>query len=238
MPFGEDRNDPSFRSLPVAASDSNVALEETGAREFTTLPWVRVQAGRIVDRPSTSPSEELRAIARAHGELVIVDDDGLRGREPALELYQQASRSRSMWIDAGSRRVGDIADLFVAGASRVTARWNLVHDLDAFEDAAAVSDSLYLGLEIASGSVLAHRRAGFPAGHLANIATEAGTGIVFILRDLTDATVDLLRSLASDFSQAPERWVFQETVAGAPLATAEGGFQGAILPLGDTEARP
>jgi len=60
------------------------------------------------------------------GETVYVKDfDGIEKNVPNLNIYQKLSDKHNMWIDAGPRTFGDVVDIVMAGANRITITGNL-----------------------------------------------------------------------------------------------------------------
>jgi hypothetical protein len=189
--------------------------------------------------PPSSAAETLRAVARRFHEAVVVDEGGLAGREPALNLFQDASRNRALWIDAGARSVDEAADLFVAGASRVTLRWALLPGREALEDAVSISEGVYLGVEANGLGLRNNRRDRTPWASLAEALVGSGAGVV-VLDEGPEGPSDGAKAAAEVFSAVGERWYFG-TLAGDARTTAmiaEAGFTGAILPLPNVEPPP
>lgn len=125
---------------------------------FPVLPLVQVRAGALVGPPAgrgpevraVEPAEAaLRRLARAAGEVVLVDLDGIETNSPDFLLLRDAARRHEIWHDGGAREASDVADAFVAGAKRVTVRWSLVDGLEELEVMADLAEpgALYLGLE-------------------------------------------------------------------------------------------
>lgn len=60
------------------------------------------------------------------GETVYVKDfDGIAKDTPNLNLYQKLSDKYELWVDAGPRTFGDVVDIIMAGANRITIMGNL-----------------------------------------------------------------------------------------------------------------
>jgi len=54
--------------------------------------------------------------------IYILDLHGINKDKPNLCVYQKLSRDFDLWIDSGPRNLGDVVDIFLAGASAVTLR--------------------------------------------------------------------------------------------------------------------
>lgn len=58
-------------------------------------------------------------------EIYFLDMDGIEKNRPNLCLLQKISEKQEIWVDAGPRVLGDIVDLIMAGATRITIRRGL-----------------------------------------------------------------------------------------------------------------
>jgi hypothetical protein len=54
--------------------------------------------------------------------LYLQDHDALQGQGPSFDVFQRLCVHRPLWIDAGPQSVGDVIDLFMAGATVVIIR--------------------------------------------------------------------------------------------------------------------
>jgi hypothetical protein len=57
--------------------------------------------------------------------IYIKDFDGTEKDAPNLEIYQKLSDKNDLWVDAGPRTFGDVVDIIMAGASRITIMKNI-----------------------------------------------------------------------------------------------------------------
>ena len=55
----------------------------------------------------------------------IKDFDGIEKDASNLETYQKISNKSNIWVDSGPRTFGDVVDIIMAGASRITIMRNL-----------------------------------------------------------------------------------------------------------------
>ena len=62
--------------------------------------------------------------------LYIYDLDGIEKDKPNLCTIQRLSKTREIWIDSGPRNLGDIVDVFFAGANAITIRKRLFPKID------------------------------------------------------------------------------------------------------------
>jgi hypothetical protein len=87
------------------------------------LPLVRIEQGHIIADGKLQPAiQGLRQLHDEHGELYVLDYDGIKYNRPNLDIFKKAFRKPSLWIDAFPRRAEDVIDLVVVGAKRVTVR--------------------------------------------------------------------------------------------------------------------
>lgn len=119
---------------------------------FEVLPAVFVRGRRVVQPGSWEPvqgpppAERIRALA-AKGMVYVVDLDGVQRNKADLDTLRRAAEKGNVWADAGSRFATDAMDALVAGAERLTLRWATLASEDELREAAALSDSLALGIE-------------------------------------------------------------------------------------------
>ncbi len=96
------------------------------------IPIIYIKKKKIVDdngrilKVSKEIGEVVKSLGKEYGEVYLVDIDGLEKNKADLNLYGKLSHD-SLWIDAGPRFLGDLVDLFVAGASKVTIRWKMMN---------------------------------------------------------------------------------------------------------------
>lgn len=163
---------------------------------FTRLPVVHLERGALKEFPGEPLAEALARLSKRHELVYVVDLDGLRENQADLSGLNKASRNASLWLDAGSRYGTDVMDLFVAGAERVTVRWNTLHTIEELEEAAEVSEDVFLGVEFRNGFVDNKR---MPAGSpeaLFQRVEDLGIGLVVV--DLLAGTVQQVQpALAS-----------------------------------------
>lgn len=182
---------PHKRLSPAAASPALLPV----------LPLVQVRGGRVQpDR--ADPHAVLPRLAAAAGEVVLVDLDGLEDNAPDLGLLREVARRSAVWADAGSREAADVADLFVAGAHRVTVRWSTVEDEGALDEMAELAEpgALYLGLEFRDVLVGNRKAPRLDAPTLLHKARELGLPVVA----LELAGLEVARSAVA--GHPGERW--------------------------------
>lgn len=197
---------------------------------FPLLPVLHLDRGVVREAPREPAAEFVAAAARKHGEAVLVDARGLAANAPDLETIQRASRNRSLWVDGGSRTVADVSDLFVAGAARVTARWNTLADSGELTEAAEMTEGLYLGVEVGAGLV-ANPRDRLSASKLAEIVARYALPVVVIDLAARGGPSPGALALGDEFRGAAERWYLGVAGADAAALLEERGYAGAMLPF-------
>ena len=61
--------------------------------------------------------ETADALAGQYGALYVVDLDGIERSAPQLDYLQELARGTELWVDAGPKNGGEVADIIIAGAS-------------------------------------------------------------------------------------------------------------------------
>jgi hypothetical protein len=80
--------------------------------------------------------------------LYVLDLDGIERNNPNFELYQRLSEHCILWIDNGPRRLDDVMDTIMAGATNITLRKELWPDLDMPGVQELTDDEIYLDLSV------------------------------------------------------------------------------------------
>jgi uncharacterized protein related to proFAR isomerase len=76
--------------------------------------------------------------------LYVLDLDGIERNNPNLEIYQRLAEHCILWIDNGPRRIDDVMDTIMAGATNLTVREELWPTLDLAEIQELTDDEIYL----------------------------------------------------------------------------------------------
>jgi len=112
------------------------------------IPLISVKKGKLLDGKDGEPFslDALFSQVEKDAVLYVLDLDGVEHNNPNLELYQQLTEHCALWIDAGPRRIDDVMDIIMAGATNLTLRTELWPDLllsDVFE---LTDDEVYFSL--------------------------------------------------------------------------------------------
>jgi len=76
--------------------------------------------------------------------LYVLDLNGIEHNNPSLDLYQKLTEHCTLWIDDGPRRLDDIMDTIMAGATNVTLREELWPEMDLPTVFELTDDEVYL----------------------------------------------------------------------------------------------
>ncbi len=206
------------------------------------VPAVHADRGVVIDAPQPGPPRAvLTTLAREYGEVYLVDAAGVRRNEPDLEFLQAVTRQLPVWVDAGSRYAADAMDALVAGASRLTLRWNTLRSREELVEVADVADveSFLVAIEFTDKGFMPnpHERTTTAEGVVREV-DDLGLGLVVVHRDF-DAAV--ARRFAR--SDAP-RWWYGIVDRDGVAELGRLGYAGAVVPatvtrgLVDREADP
>ena len=72
--------------------------------------------------------------------LYVMDHDGIDKNHPNFSMYQKLSAIYNLWIDAGSRDIGDVVDDVFSGATNIIIRQKLWDEPD-FKSIRDITDS-------------------------------------------------------------------------------------------------
>jgi hypothetical protein len=78
--------------------------------------------------------------------LYVLDLDGIERNNPNLELYQRLAEHCVLWIDNGPRRIDDVMDTIISGATNITLREDLWPALDMPDVQELTDDEIYLDM--------------------------------------------------------------------------------------------
>ncbi|MBP1662405.1 MAG: hypothetical protein H6P94_654 [Thermoplasmatales archaeon] len=76
--------------------------------------------------------------------LYVLDLDGIERDNPNLEMYQRLAEHCVLWIDNGPRRIDDVMDTIMSGATNLTLREELWPAMDMSGVQELTDDEIYL----------------------------------------------------------------------------------------------
>jgi hypothetical protein len=114
------------------------------------VPLISIKKGRLFDgREGTVLSlEDLFRRVEKDTLLYVLDFDGIEHINPNLELYQKLTEHCILWIDEGPRRIDDVMDTIMAGATNITLRKDLWPNLDMPSVQDLTDDKIYIDMSV------------------------------------------------------------------------------------------
>jgi len=91
------------------------------------IPLIYVKNRKIYTEKEGKPVslDEVLEQMDEEDSIYFLDIDGIEKNKPNLCTYQRITEKQDIWVDAGPRVLGDVVDLIMAGANRITIRNNL-----------------------------------------------------------------------------------------------------------------
>jgi len=78
--------------------------------------------------------------------LYVLDFDGITNNNSNVDLYQKLADHCILWIDSGPRRIDDVMDTIMAGATSITVRTDLWPDVNIPDIVEITDNDIYLAL--------------------------------------------------------------------------------------------
>jgi len=104
------------------------------------IPLITLKRRTILDtNQKTSETKEIKQLPEDE-KIYILDLDGIEKDKPNLCLFQNISNKYNLWIDSQPVDLGDTVDSFMAGASSITIRKNLLHKIS-FEEIRDITEN-------------------------------------------------------------------------------------------------
>jgi hypothetical protein len=115
------------------------------------IPLIYLKGGKLSASPKDkwirqreSIIQELSDLSQKYGQVYIVDLDGYRKNRAHLDIYRSYSHKVSFWVDSAPRTPGDVMDLFISGAHRITLIWKIMDDNYLKEIREMCTEEIYL----------------------------------------------------------------------------------------------
>jgi len=90
------------------------------------IPLIKIRKNRIINEIDDIDTylEKIKP-----KKLYILDLDGIERNKPNLCTFQRLSKIYDIWVDNGPRNLGDIVDILMSGAEKITITSDLYDDL-------------------------------------------------------------------------------------------------------------
>jgi hypothetical protein len=113
------------------------------------VPLISIKKGQLCDGNNGTAFSLDDVFARMEKDtiLYVLDYDGINHRNPNLELYQKLTEHCDLWIDNGPRRIDDVMDTIMAGATNLSVRPDLWPDMNLSDVLELTDDEVYLSLD-------------------------------------------------------------------------------------------
>ena len=118
------------------------------ALSMDIIPLIALRKGSILDGKDGNliSLDDLFKRVEKDSLLYILDFDGIEQNNPNLELYQRLTEHCVLWIDDGPRRIDDIMDTIMAGATNITLREDLWPEMDLPGVFELTDDEVFIGI--------------------------------------------------------------------------------------------
>ena len=170
--------------------------------------------------------ETIDELAASSPRVYIMDLAGIEHGNPELDYLQELSRGVELWVDAGAQDGGDVADLLVAGATRVTMSTSRIRSAKEIARAFQLSPQLMFEIEIRAGGVSSRPRGWSGLAPLSVWEEVRTIGLRDLILSPRETSVDW--SMVRQLSGAGSVWVdgsFEQTdAAKLKVAGCRGGF--------------
>jgi hypothetical protein len=112
------------------------------------VPLISVKKGQLFDgKDGTVLSiDDLFTRVEKDAMLYVLDYDGINNNNPNLELYQRLTEHCTLWIDDGPRRIDDVMDTIMSGATNLTLRTEFWPDVDVPGVLELTDDEIYFAI--------------------------------------------------------------------------------------------
>jgi len=114
------------------------------------VPLVYVKDGKLLDGKNGKQVsiEDLFERIEKDTMLYVLDLDGIEHNNPSLDLYQKLTEHCILWIDDGPRRLDDVMDTIMAGATNITLRNDLWPEMDFPGVQELTDDEIFIAMSV------------------------------------------------------------------------------------------
>lgn len=124
----------------------NVFIRDINRCIMEIIPFIKMKRRKIIDSSYSSIEEALDGIEKDQT-LYILDLDGTEKGKPNLCTFQKLSPDYQLWVDYGPRNLGDVVDIFMAGATDITIRKNLCPNLKISDIREISENKIYVNID-------------------------------------------------------------------------------------------
>jgi hypothetical protein len=119
------------------------------------VPLVSIKKGELCDGYNGVylSLEDLFARVEKDAMLYVLDYDGILHNNPNLELYQKLTEHCILWIDNGPRRIDDVMDTIMSGATNLSIRPDIWHEMNLADVFELTDDEVYIALDASHRAV-------------------------------------------------------------------------------------
>ena len=117
------------------------------------VPLISIRKGRILEGKDGNliSIDDLFKRVEKDTMIYVFDLDGIEHNNPSLDLYQKLTEHCVLWIDDGPRRLDDVMDTIMAGATNITLREELWPEMDLPSVFEITDDEVYIGIKSTYG---------------------------------------------------------------------------------------
>jgi hypothetical protein len=117
---------------------------------MNTIPLISLKQGKLFTGITGEQLsvDELFSSVEKDTMLYVLDQDGILENKANFDTYQHLTEHCSLWIDNGPRRLDDIMDTIMAGATNLTLRKNIWPDVDIPGILDLTEDELFFALTL------------------------------------------------------------------------------------------
>lgn len=206
------------RVVPVLHVREGELVARRGGRwEPVDVPRLRLPGLEAAGEGRAGLVDLAAKLAKARGEVCVVDTRGLEGNDPDLALAAELDKRRvEAWWDAGPRSLDDALDLLVSGAGKVTLRWGRLRGADIAAALDLAESPLFVGLEATARGFAAPRHEALDALHE---PVRHAAGLVVIDLDAAGSA----RGFHAERLEPVKGWGLPLYAAGGVASAAEAG---------------
>jgi hypothetical protein len=113
---------------------------------MNSVPLIAIKKGILLDGKDGNQISIDDLFKRVEKDMMlyVLDLDGIEHNNPALDLCQKLTEHCTLWIDEGPRRLDDIMDTIMAGATNITLREELWPEMDLLNIFELTDDEVYM----------------------------------------------------------------------------------------------